>query len=93
MNRVFAGAITGLVGGLVVGALGELLVLTVSRVFPTDVLIVGFAAVWAVPLGGGVGAICGWRGWFPQRLQRAAVSAVPGLLASGVAAVMQWSAV
>lgn len=93
MNRVVEGAIVGLVGGLAAGAVGEMLVFAVSKIFPTDVLIVGFALVWAVPLGALVGAVCGWRGWVPQRLRRAVAAAVPGLLAGVVAAVMQWSAV
>lgn len=93
MHRIVEGAIVGLVGGLAAGVLGELLVLAVSELFPTDVLVVGFALVWAVPLGALVGAITGWRGWLPQRPRRAAAAAVPGLLAGVVGAVMQWSAV
>lgn len=93
MNRIVEGIVVGALGGLGAGALGELLVFTISRLFPTDVLIVGFALIWAVPLGAFVGAITAWRGWLPGHTRRAAAAAVPGLVAGILAAVMQWSAV
>ena len=93
MKRSLAGAVTGAVTGLAAGVVGELLVLLVAQMLPTDVLISGFAMIWAMPAGVVVGAICGWRGWLLRRSQRAAVAAVPGLLAGVAEALMQWSAV
>lgn len=92
MNRTLWGAMGGAVGGLVAGILGELLVLLVRWLFPTDVAIVGFALIWAVPLGALVGAVSGWRGWLTNRYHRAAVAGAPGLLAGMLAALMQFSA-
>jgi hypothetical protein len=87
------GASLGLLAGVVSGLLGELMVLVVSRIFPTDVLIVGFALVWAVPLGIAVGAAGEWFGWFSNNLRLLLASSAPGLLAGAAAALIQWSAV
>lgn len=92
MNRALRGAIIGAVGGLGVGILGELLVLLMRSIYPTDVAIVGLALIWAVPLGLLIGAVSGWRGWLTNPYRLAAVAAIPGLLASVFAAFAQWSA-
>lgn len=92
MNRILRGSIIGGAAGLGVGILGELLVLLVRSIYPTDVGIVGFAVIWAVPLGLLIGSISGWRGWLTNPYRLAVVSAVPGLLASLLAALAQWSA-
>lgn len=92
MNRTLAGAATGAVAGLVAGTVGEMLVLLVAGLFPTDVLISGFAMIWAVPAGVLIGTVSGWREWLPQRQRLAAVAAIPGLLAGMAAALMQWQA-
>lgn len=83
----------GAVAGLLTGVFGEVAVLVVNRLFPTDVLIVGFALVWAVPLGVLVGVVSTWRGWFGTRFRRGLLAAVPGLLAGVIVALMQWSTV
>lgn len=93
MNRTLRGAIIGTAGGLGAGILGELLVLLVRWMFPTDVAIVGFALIWAVPFGLLIGAVCGWRGWSPDRGRLAIAAAIPGLLAGAVAVAVQMSAV
>ncbi len=73
MKRSLAGAVTGAVTGLAAGAVGELLVLLIAQMFPTDVLISGFAMIWAVPSGLVVGAVSSSRGWPLRRSQRAGV--------------------
>lgn len=93
MRPTLAGAATGALAGLAARAVGELLVLLIAQLYPTDVLITGFAMIWAVPAGVLVGAIVGWRGWLDRRSWRVAAAAVPGLLAAVAAAPMQWSAV
>ncbi|MEX0795981.1 MAG: hypothetical protein WD274_04745 [Acidimicrobiia bacterium] len=91
MNRTLRGAVIGAAAGLGVGILGELLVYVVRLIYPTDVAIVGFALIWAVPLGLLVGAVSGWRGWIMNPYRLVIVAAVPGLLASMLAAFAQWS--
>ena len=91
MNRILRGSIIGAAAGLGVGMFGELLVLLVRSIYPTDVGIVGFAVIWAVPFGLLIGAVSGWRGWLTNPHRLAAVAAVPGLLASVLAALLQWS--
>lgn len=93
MNRILRGALVGGAAGLVVGILGEFAVLLVLELFPTDVLISGFAVIWAVPLGVCVGSVTAWRGWLDHWQTRALVAAVPGLLAGFAAAWIQWSSV
>lgn len=93
MNRTLRGAIIGTAGGLGAGILGELLVLLVRWMFPTDVAIVGFALIWAVPFGLLIGVVCGWRGWLTNPYRLALVAALPGLLAGAVAVAAQMSAV
>lgn len=78
---------------LAAGLLGELAVLLVLELFPTDVQIAGFVMVWAVPLGVAIGAITGWRGWLGSWRARAVAAAIPGLLAGVVVALMQWASV
>jgi hypothetical protein len=91
VNRTLHGAIIGAAAGLGVGILGELLTVLVRSIYPTDVIIVGFALFWAVPLGLLVGAVSGWRGWPTNPYRLALTAAVPGLLASVLAALLQWS--
>lgn len=91
MNRTLHGAIIGAAAGLGVGILGELLTVLVRSIYPTDVMIIGFALFWAVPIGLLIGAVCGWRGWLTNPYRLAAVAAIPGLLASVLAALLQWS--
>lgn len=93
MKRTVEGAVVGALGGLVPGIVGELLALTIRRWWPTDVGIIGFAVVWAVPLGAVVGAVAAWRGWLPRRGHLAAVAALPGVVAAVLAALLQWSVV
>lgn len=93
MNRIVEGVVVGALGGLGAGVIGELLALTIRRLFPTDVGIIGFAVIWAVPMGALVGAIVAWRGWLPRRSHLAAVAAVPGVVAGVLAALLQWSVV
>ena len=91
MNRTLHGAIIGAAAGLGVGILGELLTVLVRSIYPTDVIIIGFALFWAVPFGLLIGAVCGWRGWLTNPYRLAVVAAIPGLLASVLAALLQWS--
>lgn len=91
MNRTLRGAIIGAAAGLGVGILGELLTVLVRSIYPTDVMIFGFALFWAVPFGLLIGAVCGWRGWLTNPYRLAVVAAIPGLLASVFAALIQWS--
>ena len=92
-SQVLRNATVGLVVGLVVGALGELATFIVSRLFPTDVQIVGFALIWAAPAGIAVGAITGWFNWLREPGRLVAVCAALGLLAGIASALIQWSAV
>jgi hypothetical protein len=85
------GATIGAAAGLGAGILGELLTVLVRSIYPTDVMIVGFALFWAVPLGLLVGAVSGWRHWLQNPYRLAVVAAIPGLLASVLAALLQWS--
>lgn len=91
MNRVLRGAIIGTAGGLGAGIFGELLVYVVRLALPTDVTLVGFVLIWAVPFGLLIGAVSGWRGWLENPYRLAFVAAVPGLLVSLLAALLQWS--
>lgn len=91
MNRTLHGAIIGAAAGLGVGILGELLTVFVRSIYPTDVIIIGFALFCAVPLGLLVGAVSGWRGWLTNPYRLAFTAAIPGLLASVLAALLQWS--
>ena len=92
MNRTLHGAIIGAAAGIGVGILGELLTVLVRSIYPTDVtIVVGFALFWAVSLGLLVGAVSGWRGWLTNPYRLAVVAAIPGLLASVLAALLQWS--
>lgn len=87
------GAIVGLVAGLAIGLVGEMARFVTLELFPTDVAIVGFAVYWGVIGGVAIGALCGWRGWLPNRIRRGLVAAVPGVVASVLAVLMQWAAV
>lgn len=91
MNRTLRGAIIGAAAGLGVGIFGELLVYVVRLMFPTDVTLVGFVLIWAVPSGLLIGAVSGWRGWLTNPYRLAFVAAIPGLLVSLLAALLQWS--
>jgi hypothetical protein len=91
VNRTLRGSFIGAASGLGVGFLGEFLVYVVRLMFPTDVTVVGFVLIWAVPLGLLIGAVCGWRGWLTTPYRLAAVAAIPGLLAGIIAALLQWS--
>lgn len=86
------GALLGALAGLVAGLVGELGVLLVSVLFPTDVRVLGFAITWSVLLGTGLGAYAGWRGLWPDRTRRAVVAAAPGFVAGFVAMLMQFLA-
>jgi hypothetical protein len=91
VNRTLHGAIIGAAAGVGVGILGELLTVLVRSIYPTDVIIVGFAMFWAVPLGLLVGAVSWWRGWLTNPSRLAFTAAIPGLLAGILAALLQWS--
>lgn len=90
-NRTLHGAIIGAAGGLGAGSFGELLVYVVRLAFPTDVTLVGFVLIWAVPSGLLIGAVIGWRGWLENPYRLAFVAAMPGLSVSLLAASLQWS--
>lgn len=92
VNQTLRGALVGGAAGGVVG-LGELEVLPVLELFPTDVQITGFAAIWAVPHGVAVGGVTAWRGWFDDWRAQAAGPRFLGLLAGLVAAWMPWASV
>ena len=88
------GATVGLLAGISSGGLGELLLLLVRQAFPTDVAIVGFVLVWAVPLGLVVGVMTTvFSIWPANGRSRFLVSAIPGGLAALVVVAMPLSAV
>ncbi len=93
MREIIKATALGAASGLAVGLLGEVAVFTTLQLFPTDVLIVGFAVYLSVPSGAAVGALCGWRGWFPNPQRRALAAGAPGVLVGIVAVLMQRSAV
>ncbi len=93
LRNILRGAGVGLLAGLAVGALGEIAVLIVREMFPTDVAIVGFVLILAVPLGGIVGALGGWLDSLADTRRLATVAAVPGLIAGIFTVAIQLSAV
>ena len=92
LGRLARAAVTGALVGLVVGLAGELATWTVGRVFPTDVGIVGFATIWAVPSGALLGVLTEWRGRPRGWGRRLLLVAAPGILAGVTSALFQWSA-
>lgn len=90
MREVGQGALVGIVAGCVAGVVGELGVLLVLALYPTDVAIVGFALLWSVVLGTVIGAFAGWRGLWVQPLRRGVVAAAPGFMAGAVAMTLQY---
>lgn len=90
---VLQGAVIGLAAGLTIGLVGELARYITLQLFPTDVAIVGFAVYWGVLGGVAIGALCGWRGWVPNRVRRGLIAGVPAVVAGILAVLWQWSAV
>lgn len=90
---ILRGAAVGLVAGFGVGLVGETARFVTLQLFPTDVAIVGFAVYWGVLGGTSIGALCGWRGWIPERIRRGLVAAIPAVIAGTLAVLMQWAAV
>lgn len=92
-HDIVDGAVVGFVAGLTIGLVGELARFVTLQLFPTDVAIVGFAVYWGVLGGLAIGALCGWRGWLPNRVHRGLLAGVPAFVASVLAVLMQWAAV
>jgi hypothetical protein len=85
------GATVGLLGGVFSGLVGEALVYLISRLFPTDVGIVGLAFIWAVPLGALTGLILGWRRRLPTGIRGVLVTGIPALGPGLIVAWIQWT--